>query len=286
MDSNVWLNGVRIVCAGNIPTGAGVSSSASFECGLAKALDTYFGLGWSDWDIVNIGHNSENNFLGVQSGILDQFASTFGKEEKAMIMDCSDRTFRYVSAAIPAYSWLLINSMTNHSHTDSGYNDKPAACRKIVTTLQSVGLELPHLSALTLDQLYTNKHFLTKEEASIAAFILNENRRVRFMETALSKGDALMAGALLYESHAGLQYDYKVSCVETDTLVDLVRLEPAVAGARMMGGGFGGCTLNLIQTSAVEGVTSRVTKAYKDRFGLEAEVYPVRLVDGVGILPD
>jgi len=171
-----------------------------------------------------------------------------------------------------------------HDHTESGYNDRPAQCREVVSQLRSLGIELSSLRDLTMDQLKAHQGDIEPVLYNRAVFILQENERVLEFIKALEDRDMTLLGKLLYQSHEGLQHLYEVSCAELDLLVDLTRHDDAVIGSRMMGGGFGGCTLNLIKSSEADRVVDEITTAYKKKTNIEPSVYRVMLSDGVNVL--
>jgi len=266
------------------PRRSGLSSSAALDCGFIKAISLLHDLQLKDWEIVEVSNESNNSFLGVQSGILDQFASVFGRDSMCMSLDCRSREYRYHPIALGDYELILINTNVKHEHIDSGYNDRPAECKEAVRELCNLGVEIESLRDLTLTKLEEVKGRLDHTLYIRSRFILEENERVQQFTNSLVDLDVDRLGQLLYASHDGLQHLYDVSCKELDLLVDLTRQEQAVAGARMMGGGFGGCTLNLIKSSAVEKVVSEMTKRYKETTSIEADVYRVKVADGVQTL--
>jgi galactokinase len=283
-DRGILLQGFDCVFCGNIPIGGGLSSSAAMECGFAKGLDQMLHSKLDNWEIVKIGQETENDFLGVQSGILDQFSSTFGLADQAMLLDCQDRKFEYVNANFGEYELVLINSKVKHNHSDSGYNDRPKECQEAIAAIQKRYPNIHSLRAVSQNVLaeceteMSNKHFRR------AQFILHENARVHAFCEAFKKSDFTALGRILYKSHFGLQYFYDVSCVELDLLVDLTRSEKAVLGARMMGGGFGGCTLNLIQKDQSKAVAGRIMEAYYQKTKVNPEAYFVSIENGVGVI--
>ncbi len=267
-----------------IPIGAGVSSSAALECGLAKGLDAMIKSGLDNWELVRLGNRSENNFLGIQSGILDQFSSIFGKEGQAMLMDCNSQSFEYYPVDLHPYSLVLINTNVKHSHLTSGYNDRPTECKEIVTIARNHNINLDNLSQLSNAQLLSLQDKMSDIHYRRAQFILDENQRViEFKEALLSKNFQKL-GDLLYASHHGLQHLYEVSCMELDLLIELSRQEQSIIGARMMGGGFGGCTLNLILSKDKANVIDNITKAYYQQTGIEATSYYINIGNGVELV--
>lgn len=281
----IEVKGFDCVFAGNIPIGSGLSSSAALECGFARGLAEMAEVSLEKWEIARIGNHTENEFLGIQSGILDQFASTFGKKNHAMKMDCDSQTFEYVPLELGDCCLVLINSNVKHEHTTSGYNDRPTECKQAVEILQKEHPteNIQSLRNVTPSMLEQSTSKLSPTLLNRCQFILAENERVhRFCESMKAK-ELRVLGKLLYDSHYGLQHLYEVSCEELDLLVDLTRDMPKVLGARMMGGGFGGCTLNLMEKKTSEETVERLLKEYKAKTGIDAEAYFVEIEDGVAI---
>ena len=276
--------GFDLVMASDIPIGSGLSSSAALECGFIKGLDAMLDMGLSDWDIVHIGNISENKYLGIGSGILDQFGSTFGKEDKAMLLHCGDLNYEYLDINLRDYCLVLINTNVKHEHLTSGYNDRPEECRGALRKLQNVYPEVTTLSEAVLSMVDKEVVDLTINEKARVTYILEENQRVLDFKKALSKGDLKQCGKLLYASHEGLQHLYEVSCMELDLLVELSRGYDEVLGARMMGGGFGGCTLSIVKKAAAATIVEEITAAYTAQTSIEADVYWVNISNGVEII--
>jgi len=262
-----------------VPIGAGMSSSSALECGFAKGLAHLNGIVLNNWEIVEMSHQSNHQFLGIKGGIMDQFSSLFGKKDHAMILDCSDRSFSYEPIKMDDFQWVLINTQVKHENLTSGYGDRVLECKEAAKVL---GVE--SLREASLDDLNKKKEAMSAHVYDRARFVIAENERVHTFAEAMKKENAEVLGKLLYASHDGLQKLYQVSCDELDLLVDLARKEEAVLGARMMGGGFGGCTINLIRKTRAEEVVKRIEKAYLDQTGIEAEHYFVNIEDGVSII--
>ena len=263
----------------SIPIGAGMSSSSALECGFAKGIAHLNNIEISNWDIVDMSHKSNHEFLGLKGGIMDQFSSLFGKTEQGMILDCQDRTYKYVSIDLEHYQWVLINSNVKHEHLTSGYGDRVKECRNAETALS-----ISTLRILEKDHLEKHKSKLSEVEYKRAKFVVEENMRVQKFAEALQNKNIEELAELLFQSHDGLQHEYEVSCEELDFLVDLARVEPSIQGARMMGGGFGGCTINLIQKDSVEEVVDKLKETYFSKYKISPEHYLVNIVDGVNIL--
>ncbi|MCI5080847.1 MAG: galactokinase [Saprospiraceae bacterium] len=280
---NISLPGFDCVFCGNIPIGGGLSSSAALECGFARGLDQLAGEYLDNWELVKIGQETENDYLGVQSGILDQFSSVFGQAKKAMLLDCRSQTFSYINADFQAYQLVLFNSKVKHEHTDSGYNSRPEECRKAVSIIQNKYPEIKSLRDVNDNILAECETTMPNKLFRRSQFVVHENARVRAFCRAFHESDFELLGKILYQSHFGLQYFYDVSCKELDLLVDLTRGEEAVLGARMMGGGFGGCSINIIRKSDLTEVKERILSQYKEKTGILAEAYEVSIEDGVQV---
>ncbi len=279
------IRGFQCEINSNIPIGAGLSSSAALDCGLIKALSETFDLNLSNWDIAKISKASNNQFLGIQSGILDQFASVFGEKDTALKMDCRSLEYDKIPIHLGEYELVLINTNVKHQHTESGYNDRPSECQEIISIINSqTDLNLTSLRDLTMTQLHACRPFLSPTLYARAKFIIEENDRVESFVKAMQSNDIRHMGQLLYECHDGLSQEYEVSCPELDTLVDITRDIPDVAGARMMGGGFGGCTLNLINSSMVKKAVENILEKYQTVHGIKAEAYHVHIENGVHVL--
>lgn len=278
------LRGFNATLSSDIPPGSGLSSSAALECGLAFGLNALFNLGLSPLDLVRLSQQAECNFTGTQCGIMDQFASVMGRKNQFIFLDCRDLQYRYIPAALGAYSLLLISSGVRHSLADSAYNERRAECKAGVTRLQKAYPKISSLRDASLEHLESLKGDMPKTVFQRCRYVLEENTRVLRAVEALEHSDMETLGSLLSESHRGLRDDYQVSCPEVDFLVDRALAFPEVLGARIMGGGFGGCSLNLVRTDAVKKVSGQLCAAYLQSFGREAEPLEVRISDGVRLL--
>ena len=262
----------------NIPIGAGMSSSSALECGFAKGIAQLNNIELSNWEIVDMSHQSNHNFLGLKGGIMDQFSSLFGRQGYGMILDCRDRSYSYIPINIKGYQWVLIDTKVKHEHLTSGYGDRVKECNEAASILN-----VKTLRNLTADHLESNKMNLSKIQYNRAKFVIEENERVHTFAEALKMKDLNKLGTLIYQSHEGLQNEYEVSCEELDFLVDCTRKENEVIGSRMMGGGFGGCTINLIKNDSIDAVIAKIEKAYFSKYGINPECHFVELVDGVKV---
>lgn len=274
--------GLEIVFGGNVPRGSGMSSSAALEGGMAFLLNEVLGTGISRPELALLSQRSSNNFIGVPTGIMDQFASLNGSAEGPIMLNCESLEFSPINAELPGYNWLLINSMVTHELGSSEYPVRVRECAEAFAAVQRVYSEVPNLSAATPAQFASVAAALPKVIQQRGRYVVGENARVRAMAQALKNGDAIAAGNLLNTTHAGLRDDYAVSCVEIDFLQEQATqvFEGEVAGARIMGGGFGGCTINLVRTADIPALQAFLRKAYLEAYGKEPEFYAVEIGAG------
>jgi galactokinase len=270
------------VFGGNVPSGAGMSSSAAIECGLATALNEAFGLGIGRLDLAKAAQRAENEFVGIKCGIMDQFASVFGRAGQAMRLDCRSLEFAYFPLELGDYELLLCDSGVHHSLAASQYNTRRQQCETGVKWLQKSHPHVRSLRDVTADLLAAHAPELDPVVLRRCQYVVAENQRLIDACQALEQADFGRVGQLLYGSHHGLQHDYEVSCPELDLLVGYAQAEPGIAGARMMGGGFGGCTLNLVRTDSVEKFVQQATQQYKRATGIDLKTYRVHPADGAG----
>ena len=278
----VDVKGFNTAFAGDVPLGAGLSSSAALESCYAFALNDLFGENKvSKWDMVLAGQATEHNYCGVNCGIMDQFASVFGMEGKLMRLDCRSREFEYFPFDPKGYRLVLVDSVVKHELASSAYNDRRKSCENVVAALQK---KYPEKTIKTLrdadwDMLNAVKDEVSEEDMKRATFVLGEKDRVLAVCDALNAGDYETVGKKMYETHHGLSKEYEVSCEELDYLNDIAR-EDGVTGSRIMGGGFGGCTINLVKEDLYDHFIADVKKKYAERYGKEPKIYDVVIKDG------
>lgn len=266
--AGISLPGLDICFGGDIPSGAGLSSSAAIECGLAFAMNEVLNAGFSKIELVKLAQAAENRFVGVQCGIMDQFASMFGMQDKAILLDCRNLKYEYVPLDLNQYSILLLDSQVKHSLAGSEYNVRREQCEMGVKALRKVYPPVASLRDANRAMIeYTLKDRVPDLVYHRCKYVVEENLRLQVGCEALRRNDLVSFGKKMYASHVGLSKLYEVSCPELDYLVDLARLEHSIIGARMMGGGFGGCTINLIRKAFLNEVTERVQEAYFQKFG-------------------
>lgn len=276
--------GFDLVFGGDIPIGAGLSSSAALESGVGLALNRLFNLSLQKLQIIQAGQRAEHSFVGVRCGIMDQFASVMGKEGHLIQLDCRSLDHKYNPWAIEGYQILLCNSKVKHSLAESQYNQRRLECETGVKALQKKYPDVKSLRDVNLYMLNEVKEHLSDEIYKRCSYVIEENNRVLEASSALTEGNVQHLGSLLFESHQGLSEKYEVSCEELDFMVSLAHNNEAVSGARMMGGGFGGCTINLVKESKVNNVKKQFEQAYFEEFKIKLECYEVNLQNGTHLI--
>lgn len=261
------LKGFKCMLESDIPIGSGVSSSAALECGIAIGLDKVFQLGLDPISLVKIAQKAEHNFVGMQCGIMDQFASVMSKDGHVILLDCRSLEYSFIPLEIGDYCFLLVNSHVHHSLAETEYNTRRKQCNEAVEIIRKKYPEVTSLRDVDTPMLEEQSGNLPELLYRRAKFVVQENQRVLEAVAALQEGDLKELGDLLYQSHAGLQHGYEVSCPEIDFLVDFTRDNPGVLGSRIMGGGFGGCSLNLIRKDSVTDLIEHLKPVYKEKFG-------------------
>lgn len=273
--SGIAVEGFDVVYGGDVPLGAGMSSSAALECCFAYALNDIFGGGRLDrMTLAKIGQATEHKYVGVMCGIMDQFASMHGRKGSLMRLDCRSGEYEYYPWHPDGYRLVLVNSCVKHELVGSPYNDRRRSCERVASM---AGVET--LRDCTWEQLEELRPRLSDEDYRRACYVLGEKDRVLAVCDALQRDDYETVGKQMYLTHEGLAKDYEVSCVEIDFLVDKAR-QLGVTGSRIMGGGFGGCTINLMKDSLYDSFCSEVRQSYKDRFDVECQIIPVVIGDG------
>ena len=269
------VKGFDAVFAGNVPLGAGLSSSAALESCFAFALNDLFNNNTIDkFELARIGQSTEHNYCGVNCGIMDQFASVMGRKGKLIRLDCRSMEYEYFPFAPEDYELVLLDSKVKHELADSPYNKRRASCERVAARL---GLET--LRDATMEMLDSIRSDISAEDYFRAKFVIEEKDRVLAVSEALNAGDYETVGKMMYETHKGLSKDYEVSCEELDFLNDTAK-ECGVTGSRIMGGGFGGCTINLVRKDLRDSFIATAKSRFQERFGHEPEVYPVVISDG------
>ena len=274
------IKGFNLNLDGDVPVGAGLSSSAAVECATAFALNEVFGLGIDKKELAEIGQKTEHVFAGVMVGIMDPFASVMGKKGHAIKLDCRSLQYEYVPLKMEGYKLLLLNTNVKHSLASSEYNTRRKECAEGVKMITDAGIKAESLRDVTMEML--DKHVKPKSEIVYrrCKFVVQENSRLLSACEALQRGDLKTLGEKMYGSHNGLSKEYEVSCKELDFLVDAVRDNDDILGARMMGGGFGGCTINIVKQDAIDGLIADLQPKYKAAMDLELTAYVAVIEDG------
>ena len=269
------VKGFDAVFAGNVPLGAGLSSSAALESCFAYALNDLFNDNKiSIFELALIGQSTEHNYCGVNCGIMDQFASVFGKKDCLMRLDCRSLEFKYFPFKPVGYKLVLVNSQVKHELVDSPYNKRRESCERVAKTL---GVET--LRDADMSMLEAAKNQISDEDYKRAMYVIGEKQRVLDVCEALEKGDYETVGQRMYETHHGLSKDYEVSCEELDFLNDVAK-ECGVTGSRIMGGGFGGCTINLVKEQLYDSFVQTAKTKFNEKYGIEPIIIDVVISDG------
>lgn len=269
------VKGFDAVFAGNVPLGAGLSSSAALESCFAYALNDLFNDNKiSIFELALIGQSTEHNYCGVNCGIMDQFASVFGKKDCLMRLDCRSLEFKYFPFKPVGYKLVLVNSQVKHELVDSPYNKRRESCERVAKTL---GVET--LRDADMSMLEAAKNQISDEDYKRAVYVIGEKQRVLDVCEALEKGDYETVGQRMYETHHGLSKDYEVSCEELDFLNDVAK-ECGVTGSRIMGGGFGGCTINLVKEELYDTFVQTAKTKFNEKYGIEPIIIDVVISDG------
>ena len=268
------IGGFDTAFAGDVPLGAGLSSSAALESTFAFALNDMWQSGIDKFELARIGQSTEHNYCGVKCGIMDQFASVFGKAGNLMRLDCRSLEYEYFPFDPKGYRLVLVDSRVKHTLAGSPYNDRRSSCERAA---KAIGVEF--LRDATPAQLEAVKDRISEEDYKRAEYVIGETARVLDVCAALEKGDFETVGAKMYETHWAMSRLYEVSCEELDYLATVAR-ECGVSGSRIMGGGFGGCTINLVKEELCEGFIAKASAGFKARYGHEPQIYPVVISDG------
>jgi galactokinase len=278
------FNGFNCVFGGDIPIGAGLSSSAALEAGLAFSINHIYKLGIEKIDLVKYSQKAENEFVGVKCGIMDQYISVFGKKGNVLQIDCQSLDYKYFPFEFENISVVLFDTRVTHSLASSEYNKRRAECTTGVEIIRKNHPQVNSLRDVSIEMLNEYKSKLDSVVYRRCKYAVEESARLLNACDSLTKGDLQTFGKLMYETHEGLSKDYEVSCAELDYLVELTKGNQKIYGSRMMGGGFGGCTINLIENEAVDDAVKSVSEFYKNKFGKEPKVYITKISNGTEIL--
>jgi galactokinase len=278
------LKGFDVVFGGNIPIGAGLSSSAALEGALTIGLDKLFKLKMDRKEMARIGQLTEHNHVGVNCGIMDQFINLHGEPDKALKLDCRSLEYELYPFHQEDIKIVLCNSKVSHNLADSEYNVRRSQCEQGVRYLREFDPTIENLRDLKLELLLEHQAEMDPVVFKRCKFVLEENERVHKACDDLSNNNLRSFGRRMFESHKGLSEEYEVSCEELDILVELAREQEGLLGCRMMGGGFGGCTINLVENEQVKPFTEYISRAYKERTGIDAEIYVTTINGGAHII--
>ncbi|WP_029276338.1 galactokinase [Pedobacter borealis] len=277
------LGGFNFYIDGDVPLGAGLSSSAAVECATGFALDQLFSLSVPKMDIALIAQKAEQTFAGVNCGIMDQFASVFGKKDQAIMLDCRSMKHIYIPLKLDGYKLLLLNTNVKHALADSAYNKRRSQCEQGVAWVKEHYPNVSMLRDVDLAMLETHVKPKDLEVYTKCSFVVKEIGRLLTAAEQLENGNLQGLGKLMFETHEGLSKDYEVSCKELDFLVDAVKPLDYVLGARMMGGGFGGCTINIVKEEKIADLIEALSSKYLLQFGLKLGSYTVQTDNGTSL---
>lgn len=280
MKLGVPVEGFNTAFAGDVPLGAGMSSSAALESCFAFALNDLFGDNKIDkWTLAKVGQATEHNYIGVNCGIMDQFASVFGKAGSLIRLDCRSGEYKYFPFHPKGYKLVLVNSCVKHALVGSPYNDRRKSCENVAAAINKHHPEVKSLRDATYEMLDEVRGEVSEEDALRAHYVIGERERVLAVSDALEKDDYETVGQMMYETHAGLSKEYEVSCEELDFLNDLAKQE-GVTGSRIMGGGFGGCTINLVSDELYDNFVKQAKTQFKAKYGKDPVIIDVVIGDG------
>ena len=276
----ILLTGFNLLIDGDIPIGAGMSSSAAVECAAIFAFNEIFNIGLSRIDLVPLAQKAEHVFAGVHCGIMDQFASMFGKKDQVIKLDCRSLDYEYVPLKLDGYKVVLFNTNVKHNLASSEYNIRRQQCESGVAIIKR---QIPGVKSLRDVNMEMLEQYVEPVDPLVfqrCKYVVLENERLLGACDDLRKQDLKGLGQKMYQTNQGLSNLYEVSCKELDFLVEFVKRQPGVAGARMMGGGFGGCTINIIEDAAIEPLIESISHAYQQSMNLPLTAYIVSIVDG------
>ncbi|GIZ10236.1 galactokinase [Flavobacterium sp. UMI-01] len=276
------IEGFNCVFSSNIPTGSGLSSSAALECGFLFGINELFQLGIKPIDIALMGQSAEH-WVGINCGIMDQFSSVMGVENKVVKIDCKTLDYTYHEANFVDYSLILFDSNVKHSLFTSEYNTRRIECGEGLEIIKANYPEITSFRDCKEQHVTSLQAKMTDNVYRRSLYVVKEIQRVIQACEALDKGDILTLGGLMFDTHDGLSKDYEVSCAELDYLVELAKAEENVIGSRLMGGGFGGCTITLVKKGSEEAVKTKFAKLYADKFGIDLKIHDVKVSNGTSL---
>jgi galactokinase len=278
------ITGFKCSITSALPAGSGLSSSAALACGTATGINELFNLGLTDLEIMDVARNAEHHFVGTKCGIMDQFAVVKGQTDQLILLDCRDNSYEYIPAAFDPYKIVLLNTNISHNLAGSEYNQRREECEKALAIVNGHDTDYKYLCDVPLDTLQLRMNQMGESTYTKARYVIEENQRTLDAARVLKKGSLKTFGQLMYESHEGLSKEYEVSCAELDFLVNFTKDKEQVLGSRMMGGGFGGCTINLVHKDYVDTLIDEASTAYKKEFGIDLTPITTVLHDGVKVI--
>lgn len=276
------VGGFNCVFSSNIPTGSGLSSSAALECGFLYGINQLFDLDIKPIDVALMGQKAEH-WVGINCGIMDQFSSVMGLEDKVIKIDCRTLDYTYHEANFVDYSLILFDSNVKHSLFTSEYNTRRIECGEGLEIIKKNYPEIKSFRDCEENHVLVLESQMTNNVFRRSLYVVKEIKRVIKACEALDNGDILTLGKLMFETHQGLSKDYEVSCAELDYLVDLALAEEEVVGSRLMGGGFGGCTITLVKKGSEAAIKEKFTKLYADQFNIDLKIYDVKVSNGTSL---
>ena len=274
------VGGFNAIFGGDVPLGAGMSSSAALESCVGTALNALFDLKFTKQELAKIGQMTEHHYIGVRCGIMDQFASLMGQEGHVVRLDCRSLMFDLVPFNPKGIEIVLIDTMVKHTLASSEYNVRRAQCEEGVAVIKKYRPEVELLRDVTIEELEAHRSEIDPVSYRRCAFVINENKRLMAACAAMEKGDFVEVGKQVYATHDGLSQEYGVSCPELDFIVNIAREHKDVLGARMMGGGFGGCVIALVKKEGVAAYVADVKERYQVKFDKDPRVIEVKISDG------
>jgi len=278
------VGGFNCVFGGDIPQGAGMSSSAALECATAFSLNELFGLKMDPLTMVRLSQKAENEFVGVKCGIMDQFASMFGRKNHVIRLDCQSLAYEYIPFNTDGIRIVLLDTSVKHSLASSEYNTRRQQCEAGVALVQPHHPEVRSLRDVTLEMLDKYVKPVDPLVYQRCQYVVEESLRLLAAGEDLKRGDIAAFGQKMFATHDGLSRKYEVSCPEADFLVEQVKGRPGVIGARMMGGGFGGCTINLVREEVIDDLVADLTPAYAKAMNKELKVYIGQIENGTSLI--
>lgn len=283
--NGIQIPGVDCVFGGDVPLGAGLSSSAALETGFVFALNELFNLSLDRREMVMLSQKAEHEYAGVKCGIMDQFASLYGEKNRAIQLDCRSLEYKTFPLELPAHDIILCDTGVKHSLASSEYNDRRQECERGVSLLKTYNPQVESLRDISKAELFAHQAEFDPVIFKRCRFVVEENQRVLDACAALESKQLKIFGDMMYRTHAGLRDEYQVSCEELDLLVEIAR-EGGVIGSRMMGGGFGGCTINIVEKTAANAFIETAAEGYKTKTGMDLKTYTVSIEAGTHVSDD